>query len=191
MDRFGFDTYIIRKKVLRLFGGSFFVHNNFGELVLYATMDAFKLKEDIRLFTGEDQQSEVLSIKARRVMDFSGTYDITDSRTGERIGGLQRKGLRSIVQDEWTIFDAQEQKIGILREDSTGMALLRRFLTNLIPQSFDAIIRGVPLATYHQNINPFIKRMMIDFSLDPGKQFDRRLGVAAGILLCAIEGRQD
>jgi len=191
MDRFGFDKYVIRRKVLRIFGGAFYVHSSSGELAFYATLEAFKLKEDIRLFTGEDKQSEVLSIKARRMMDFSGTYDVNDSRTGERIGALQRQGLRSMIQDEWTLFDAQEQKIGILREDNTTMALLRRFLTNLIPQSFDVIVRGVPVASFDQNFNPFIKRMTVDFTLDPSKGLDRRLGIAAAILLCAIEGRQD
>jgi hypothetical protein len=34
-------------------------------------------------------------------------------------------------------------------------------------------------------------KLTLDFSLDPQYQFDRRLGIAAGILLCAIEGKQD
>ena len=55
---------------------------------------AFKLKEDIRLYTGEDMQTEVLSIQARQVLDFSAAYDVIDSATRMKVGALKRKGMR-------------------------------------------------------------------------------------------------
>jgi hypothetical protein len=33
--------------------------------------------------------------------------------------------------------------------------------------------------------------MTLDFSPDPQRRLDRRLGIAAGVLLCAIEGKQE
>jgi hypothetical protein len=56
--------------------------------------------------------------------------------------------------------------------------------------NFDAQIGGRKVATFSQHFNLFATKLSLDFSLDPQSQFDRRLGIAAGILLCAIEGKQ-
>jgi hypothetical protein len=133
----------------------------------------------------------VLSIQARSIIDFSATYDVTDSRTGERVGALQRKGLKSLLRDEWSLLDAAGQQVGIIEEDSMLMSLLRRFLTNLIPQTFHGSVDGQRVFTFRQRFNPFVLKMELDFSEDSGGRLDRRLGIAAGVLLCAIEGRQD
>ena len=190
--RFQHNNYLVRRKVFKLFGGAFHVYDPAGQVVLFANMKAFKLKEDIRLYTGEDMQSEVLLIKARRVLDVSSEYDVTDSQTGQRVGVLKRKGLKSLVRDEWIVMDTMDQQIGTIREDSTTMALIRRFIpfANLIPQRYDGEIRGTPVCTFKQNANPFVGKILLDFSADVSRLLDRRLGLAAAVLLCAIEGKQ-
>jgi hypothetical protein len=47
------------------------------------------------------------------------------------------------------------------------------------------------IPAFKQNFNPFVTKIIADFSEDPRGMLDRRLGLAAGILLCAIEGKQD
>ncbi len=59
-----------------------------------------------------------------------------------------------------------------------------------LPQTFRAELQGVPVATYRQRFNPFVQKIEIDFSADPDGRLDRRLGLAAAVLLCAVEGRQ-
>jgi hypothetical protein len=44
--------------------------------------------------------------------------------------------------------------------------------------------------TFQQNFNPFLAKIDLDFSSDVNGLLDRRLGIAAAILLCAIEGKQ-
>ncbi len=68
--RFSHQSYLVRKKWLKLFGGSFYVFDPNGALILYSKQKAFKLKEDIRVFTDETMQTEALSIQARHVLDF-------------------------------------------------------------------------------------------------------------------------
>jgi len=80
--------------------------------------------------------------------------------------------------------------VGKLFEDSMGLALVRRFLTNLIPQNYDITFGTNRVADLKQAFNPFSYQLNIDFSMDINKVLDRRLGVAAGILLAAVEGRQ-
>lgn len=189
-ERLSSPTYLVRRKVFTLAGGAFHFYDGEGRLVLYSKLKAFKLKEDIRLFTGEDMREELLAIRARKVLDISATYDVTDSRTGERVGAIQRKGMRSLLRDEWILRNTADQEIGLVREDSMGLALLRRFLTNLVPQRFDIQVMGQKVATVRQNFNPFVLKLTVDFTLDPTGLLDRRLGLAAVLLLCAVEGRQ-
>ncbi len=189
-ERLSSPTYVIRRKVFTIAGAAFHIYDGEGRLVLYSKLKAFRLKEDIRLFTGEDRTEELLAIHARQVLDISATYDVTDSRTGERVGAVQRRGLRSLLRDEWTLKDPFDREIGVVREDSMGLALLRRFLTNLVPQRFHVEVAGQPVATVRQDFNPFVLRLNVDFTPDRAGLLDRRLGLAAVLLLCAVEGRQ-
>jgi uncharacterized protein YxjI len=190
--RFSHQTYLVRKKFWQFFGGSFYIYAPNGEIVLFSKMKAFKLKEDIRVFTDETLQTEALSIQARSILDFSGAYDVYDSATGQRVGALRRKGFKSsFYKDEWVILDGADREIGVIQEENAILALLRKYLVGaLIPQSFDARIGDRTVATFKQSFNLFATKLSLDFSLDPQHQFDRRLGLAAGILLCAIEGKQ-
>ncbi len=189
-DRLHQQHYMIRKKIIKILGQAFHIYDSNGNVVFYSKLKAFKLKEDIRLYTGEDQTTEVLTIKAQKVLDIRSAYDVIDSKTQRRVGGLRRKALKSILKDEWLILDENEREIGMMQEDSMLMALLRRFLINLIPQHFTGTIGGQTVFQFHRHFNPFVLRMDMDFSMDTAGLLDRRLGLAAGILVAAIEGRQ-
>ena len=188
-ERFNQNSYLIRKKVFKFIGEAFHIYNQQGEVEFYVKQKGFKLKEDIRVFTGEDMAEEVLIIQARKAIDFSATYDVYDSNTKEKLGSLKRKGLKSMIKDEWLIFDANDREIGIIEEDSMTLALIRRFLVNLIPQSFIGKIGNEQVFSFKQRFNPFIQKIHLDFT-DYNNVLDKRLGIAAGVLLSAIEGRQ-
>lgn len=190
-ERFQQQQYMIRKKIFKLLGSAFHIYDAAGNVVLWSQMKAFKLKEDIRLYNGEDKSEEILTIKARQIIDFGAAYDVVDTRTHEKVGALRRKGFKSLIQDEWIILDASDREIGLIQEDSTLLALVRRFLTNLVPQTFNGSVQGAPVFTFRRHFNPFVLRMDMDFSPDVQGLLDRRLGIAAAILLSAIEGRQN
>ena len=191
MEIFDQQTYLIRRKVMTLAGAKFHIFDSNGQVLLFSKMKAFKLREDIRLYTGEDMAEELITIHARNIIDFSAIYDVADAKTGQSIGSLQRKGLKSMLKDEWLILDTSGVQIGVIKEDSLGLALLRRLLTNLVPQEYDVEINGIKVASFKQKFNPFIMKLNVDFSLDSNNLFDKRLGLVAGVLLCAIEGRQN
>ena len=193
-ERFTHAQYIVRRKVFKLFGAAFHVYDTAGNVVLYSKQKAFKLKEDIRLYTDEGMSVELLTIQARQIIDFSSAYDVVDTPTQQKVGAFKRKGWKSLVRDEWIVMDAYDREIGRLMEDSATLALLRRFIEGLamfMPQKFHAELAGAgQVAMFRQNFNPFVRTLTVDFSPDTGWRFDRRLGLAAAILLSAIEGRQ-
>jgi len=189
-DSFSHQKYLVRRKILKLFGAAFHIYDPDGNVAFYSKMKAFKLKENIRLYTGEDMQEEVLTIKARSILDFSAAYDVVDPTTNEKVGALKRKGLKSILKDEWIFMDAGDREIGLIKEDSTFLALFRRVLTSLVPQTYNGFIGDTQVCTFKQNFNPFVIKIALDFSQDTQNLLDRRLGIAAAILLCAVEGKQ-
>jgi len=188
--RFQHPTYLVRRKILKIFGEAFHIYDPQNNVVFYSRLKAFKLKEDIRLWTGEDMQTEVLRIQARKILDISSAYDVFDSVRGEKVGVLKRRGIKSIIKDEWAILDTEDREIGLIREDMLLLALVRRFVTALVPQSYEGLVGGVQVCEFRQNFNPFVTKVTLDFSLDRQGLLDRRLGIAAAVLLCGVEGKQ-
>jgi uncharacterized protein YxjI len=185
------DKFLVRQKILKLLGGAFHVHDEDGNVVLYAKQKAFKLKEDLRFFASEEQKQELLRISARGIIDFGTTYDVYDSQTNELIGSLKRSGLKSMLKDQWIILDKAEAEIGKIHEDSAIMAMLRRFITSLIPQTYHVYNKkGEAIAEFKRNFNPFVNKVHVDFEYGTDEKMDKRLGLAGVLLLVAIEGMQ-
>ncbi|MEK3903458.1 hypothetical protein [Paenibacillus sp. FSL R7-0179] len=182
--------YIARKKIFSALGGKLHILGDSGQLLLFSEMKAFRLREDITLYPDETMGRELLRIKARKILDISSTYDVYDMETGETVGALRRKGLKSLIKDEWAILDTQDNEIGTIKEDNAFLALLRRALA-IIPQKYDLEIGGMVIPAFRQNFNPFVTKITADFSKDTHGKLDRRLGMAATILLCLVEGKQD
>jgi uncharacterized protein YxjI len=187
---FQFPNYLLKRQAIAL-TGKFRFYDPAGRLVLFSEQKMFKLREDIRVYSDEAKSQEVLSIKARQILDFSAAYDVVDTEMNQKVGALRRRGLRSLLRDEWEVLDVNDQVIGKLFEDSIGLALLRRFLLgSWLPQNYDITIGEMRVADLKQRFNLFRYELDLDFSMDTAHHLDRRLGIAAGILLAAIEGKQ-
>jgi hypothetical protein len=69
--------------------------------------------------------------------------------------------------------------------------MLRRLLLgSLLPQNYDITVGESRVADLKQRFNPFRYELDLDFTMDAGRLLDRRLGIAAGILLATVEGKQ-
>lgn len=189
---FALDRYIARRKVFKIFGGAFSIHDpETFDVLAYCRQRAFKLREDIRVFSDDTCSEEILLIRARQVIDFSAAYDVTMPGTGEVVGTLRRRGFSSILRDRWQILDADGELRGEIAEDSMALALVRRFLSNLVPQRFHVEMDGLEVGRMKQFFNPFVLKVEVDLRVDAERVLDRRLALAAVILLLAIEGRQN
>jgi uncharacterized protein YxjI len=187
---FQFPNYLLKRQAIAL-TGKFRVYDPMGNLVLFSEQKMFRLREDIRVYSDENKTQEVLSIKARQIVDFSAAYDVVDAAYNQKVGALRRKGLSSILRDEWQVLDVNDNMVGTLFEDSIPLALLRRLLLgSWLPQNYDMTFGETRVADLRQNFNLFRYELNLDFSMDMGRLLDRRIGIAAGILLAAVEGKQ-
>lgn len=188
------EQYTIRRKVFKLFGAGFHIYDPKGSVVGYCEQKAFKLREDLRVYTDERKSVEFFRINTEKIIDFGATYHVW-SPEGAKLGSLRRKGWKSsFVRDEWVVLDAQGKEIALLQEDSSLMGFLRRYidLISLIsPQKFRMIRSSdqVHLASFRQHFNIFVYRLGVSVHADDPTMDDRMI-LAAGCLIGAIEGRQ-
>lgn len=193
-ELFEADSYMIRQKVLKLLGEEFHIYSDesMENMIGYSKKKALKLKEDIRVFSDEDKSTELIVIKARSIIDFGATYDVTDSQTGEPICSCKRGGLKSMFKDSWVVLNSEGNKVGTLGEDSGVLALVRRFVPGmalLIPQEFSLKMNGASgKVTFTQKINPLVHKLVVSGVSSSG--IDPRIAASAAVLLIAIEGRQ-
>ncbi|MDP6379729.1 MAG: hypothetical protein QF662_00160 [Phycisphaerae bacterium] len=186
---FRHNHYLFRRKVFKLFGGAFHVYDKSGDLLMYSKQKAFKLREDFRVYADERQIEELLVIKTPQILDIGATYYVEDSTRCETVGAVRRKALASIFKDKWVFISADGQEIGELTETSVLGALLSRFV-NVIPQRYKvSTLDGRPVAEIRQHFNPFVLKYTMTIP-DAEPEIDRRLLMAANILLAGIEGRQ-
>ena len=108
------------------------------------------------------------------------------------MGALRRQGLKSILRDEWHVLDTGDIPVGAIREDSMMLAIIRRFLSNLVPQNYSVtpVDSEQPFGTITGTWNPFIVKYDCNFTAAT-QYIDARLLLAGVVLLMCIEGKQN
>jgi len=180
------DRFMARQRIFT-FTPQFYFYDLSGNTLAFLRKKVFTWKDEIRVFTDPTQSMELLYIKARKIIDWGTAFDVTDSINHQKVGVLKRQAWKSLVRKEWAIMDANDQEVGRIQEDSMFLATVRRYLTNIIPQSYTFEVHGNQVGAARQTWNFFAPKMEVDFSGDPGRTLDRRLVAAAVVLLMAVE----
>lgn len=98
-----------------------------GKTIAYVRQKMFKFKEDVVVFTDESKSTELYRIRADRWIDFNANYSFTH-QSGEYMGSIGRKGMRSLWKASYQIFDPEKSEAyGISEENpwaKVGDALL-------------------------------------------------------------------
>lgn len=135
------NQFQTRRQVFKFPGAAFHLRTMDGRLLACSKQKAFKLTEDIQ---------------ADRVLDWSAACRVSDSKTGETIELLRRKGWPSMIRDAREILDSEGNLRGRVIEDSGWKALVRRpvdYASLLLPQTFLIQVDNPTVATMRQNRN--------------------------------------
>lgn len=189
---FDVDTYHCRRKIIALVG-KISVTDASGAVVAFSRQKAFKLREEIRVFADQSEGTPLLTIKARNIIDFGATYDVT-APDGRGIGALRRKGFKSMVRDQWMVLGPGDSVDGSVDEaGGTGLALARRFIPFVawfVSQDYTVTANGATIAHMQRNRNPFVSKLAVQVERGaPAAQ--RRLLLAVAVLLLIIEGKEN
>ena len=191
-DRFGADAYEIEQLIrplVNLYRISAVVPGvSEGQPVAFVRQKRMALKEDIRFFDDENETRELFRIKARRMVDIGGRYDVT-SPEGQRIGVLERRFAKSLIRSTWRLLDAQEGEVAEAQEKSFVIAILRR-LQDMVPLPYHFTIRRdgreVGGVTRHFSLRD---RYTLELVGDEERAIDRRLAVALAVGLDTLQDR--
>ena len=162
--------------------------------VAFVRQKRMAMKEDIRFFADESETQELFRLKARALMEFGGRYDVTTPE-GEKIGVLGKVFGKSLVRSTWRVHDADERELAVAQERSLLVAIARR-AADLVPYGeFVPILFHFRIDRGEQHLGDFTRpigvrdRYTLDLSDDTERTIDRRLGIALGIALDALQSR--
>jgi uncharacterized protein YxjI len=170
-----------------------------GEPFCFVEQARFKFKEDIRFYTGDDKEQELLRIKARQRFDPAARYDVT-LPDGTKVGEIQKVFGKSLLRSTYTLYDATGEEVAEVRERSMAMALIRRLagfipyvenVADWLPFPYDFEFRsGEELLGSHSR-RRFKWRDIydMDFTPDAERRLDRRLVMATAVGLDALQAR--
>ena len=166
-----------------------------GAPVAFARQKRMALREDIRFFADENETQEVFRIKARSVIDVGGRYDVRDAG-GEPIGVLEHHFGKSLLRTTWRIRSPADEELAVAQEKNQLLAIARRVVDfvpygELVPIPYDFLLHSG-----ERELGHFTRKFMslrdvytLDLSGDQEKRIDRRLGIALGIGLDALQNR--
>ena len=119
--------YVIKRRFWSFFERVFRVFTGDGQLIMYIQHPLLKLREEFMVYADEAKTRPLLQrqVAAGRSRSTSRTTSPTCT-TGELLGAVQKKGLRSIVRDKFIILDPTGAEIGYAEEQ--GASLLRPLL---------------------------------------------------------------
>lgn len=177
--------YTIKRKFWSVFERVFRVFTPDGQLFMYIQHPIFRLREEFVVYADEAQTRPLLRLKSRQVIAINFSYDITDANTGELLGTVQKKGLRSIIRDKFILLDASGQEIGYAEEQ--GASLLRRFIP-LLTSKHAIFADGQQVAFIQQVFRFFTKEFGV--TLQPSR-FEPRFVLAVALLALISESRRE
>jgi uncharacterized protein YxjI len=187
---------LIRQRV-RLMVNQYEVHmegadGSEGELVAFAQQKRMAFKEEVTIYTDDSKQHALFAFKARKRLDLSSTYDVTDPQ-GQPIGNFRKDFKASLLSSTWHL---EQPGLGVTTgsERSKAIAIVRR-IWDFIPY-----VDSLPFAwPYHfdftaneQETFSVVKkfglrdRYVVEIK-DP--RLDRRLVIAQAVALDALQHR--
>jgi len=102
-----------------------------GQNVCFVSQKVLKLKEDIQVFADESRSRELYRIKADRIIDFSATYNFSESASGKPLGAIRSKGWRSIWKATYEIVDSSGNLTYRIVEDNPWVKVLDALLNEV------------------------------------------------------------
>jgi uncharacterized protein YxjI len=170
-----------------------------GDSVCFVEQARFKFKEDIRFFSDDTKQVEIMRLKARQRFDPAARYDITDDQ-GAKIGELQKVFCASLLRSTYKLYDSAGEETAKATEKSLLVALFRRivgfvpfvdYVSDWLPIPYHFVFKrgDQELATNTRRAWKFRDTYTIDLSGDPERSLDRRLVLATAVGMDALQAR--
>ena len=165
-----------------------------GMPVAFVRQKKLALKEDIGFYADDGQTEELFRLKARQVLELGGRYDVATT-DGVLLGTLEKVFGKSLLRSTWRVLDGAGAEVATVQERSLPVALLRRVIDAVPYGEFIPILFHFTIDAGAQHLGDFTRswgvrdKYTLDLSTDTERVLDRRLAVALGVGLDALQSR--
>jgi hypothetical protein len=141
-------------------------------------------------FYRDDSKNELLLevLQDQKLAFLTHTYTVNEPG-GRTLARLSKNLLTDIFRKQWNVWAPDGRRVWEATEDSVILALVRRFLTRLVPLCFIFRLPGGQVVGEFNRKFTILDRYVLDLSLDVDRTLDRRVAVAMGVMLDTGERR--
>jgi uncharacterized protein YxjI len=179
------SRYRIKRNFWSVFERTFRVFTLDGQLIMLVKHPVFRFREEFTVYADEAQQRPLLFIKSRQIIAINFAFEVTDVDSGQVLGSVQKRGLRSIVRDKFIVRDPDGQEIGHVEE--RGASILRRFFP-ILTSKHEVVLNGRQAAAVRQVFRFFTKEFEVELAPGVG---DPRFVMACALLALISESRRE
>jgi hypothetical protein len=182
--RFNRDSFFVNQKHLTLGKSKFKIFDEDGRELFFAERPVLRLfgkRANVTIYGDEQSKQPLLTLQQEENWElFNRNYTLVEGSDGSTIARLCRNNFRSLFRRSWQIYEPGGKLIGLARENSTALTIIRR-VVDFIP--------------YVNVLGLLIKTDFELFLVDrQGNEsvvgrFDRRIAVGLGLLLDTAEAR--
>jgi hypothetical protein len=181
---FQHDTFHARQT--RLSGTpKLYFYDQDGKTLAFVRNLRFHWNKELRVFSDPTLSFELLTIAPTKKENSETTFSVFDPVNSEPVGKVSVPGVSGMQRQEWNLFDSREQHIGHLQENSVMLAFMRRYFLAAFPQTYGFYGENRLLGSASLRNGIFSPEMEIDLRSDREARLDRRLVVAALVLVLA------
>jgi uncharacterized protein YxjI len=180
------SRYRIKRRFWSFFERTFRVWTSDGQLIMFVQHPVLRLREEFMVYADEAKQRPLLRIKSKQMIAINFAFEITDAVTGQPMGTIQKRGLKSLIRDKFLLLDPNGVEIGYAEEQ--GASVARRFIP-LLTSKHAIFIQGQQVAYIRQVFRFFIKEFEVD--LAPSNVVDPRFVLGVALLALMAEARRE
>ncbi len=146
-------------------------------------------KRHVHFYRDDSRQELLLEVLQDQKLAFlTHTYTVNDPG-GRTLARLSKNLLTDIFRKKWSCSSPEGRPIWEAKEDSVLLALVRRFLTRLVPLCFIFCLpNGQVVGEFNRKFT-ILDRYVLDLSKDSERALDRRVALAMGVMLDTGERR--
>jgi uncharacterized protein YxjI len=179
------SKYTIKRKFWSFLERVFRVFTADGQLFMYVQHPVLKLREEFQVYHDEAKTKPLLLVKSKQAIAINFSYEVTDVQTGQVLGSVQKKGLKSIIRDKFILLDGAGQEIGYAEEQ--GASIMRRIF-RFLPGHHAIFVGGNKVASIDQKFRFFAREFNVE--LVPS-QLDPRFVLAVALLALMADARRE
>lgn len=160
-----------------------------GLVALVVVIGLLSQKRHVHFYRDDSKQELLLEVLQDQKLAFlTHTFTVNDPG-GMTLARLSKNLLTDIFRKKWSVWSPDGRPLWEAKEDSVLMALVRRFLTRLVPLCFIFCLPGGEVVGEFNRKFTLLDRYVLDLSRDSGRSLDRRVALAMGVMLDTGERR--